>query len=235
MYEILYYQNGEVLDFFQVRPPSVQGYDVVLGYWQELSRCLEDLSPIYWQDQVLFPRYRLYYQKLGELLFPGIPVADLVPDSRHSFFVTKGVEGGIVRLSGLQRLLGFEEITPSGQSYSGSGSSASTGRPDLDIVASLLVLQVPDVLGLVARYSVDELSAIANYVIQVKSGENGGVSEDQREQDRALVAQVMGRDPEMERSRMEAQQLLLTRHGPIAMAAAQLQSEKIRQGKNEST
>jgi hypothetical protein len=150
-------------------------------------------------------------------------VESLLPESRHRFFVTAGANGEILRLSGLQRLLGYTEII--GTPATGT-TGPSTGRPDLDVVASLVLLQVPDVPWLCQRYSVDELSAIAGYIVDVKTGASGGTTDEQKAQDMALWESVMQTDPELEKARLEAQQALLTTHGPIAMSLANLQSQQ---------
>lgn len=223
MYERLDYFNGDKLDFRLVFPPRQQDHDLVSGYHREFSRCLDDLTPAYWLDDVLFARYRLYYEKLGKLLFPQVEVEDLVPESRHRFFVTSGVDGGILRLSGLQRLLGYTEII--GPPATGP-TGPSTGRPDLDVVASLVLLQVPDIPWLCQRYSVDELSAVAGYICDVKAGAAGGTTDEQRAKDMALWESVIQSDPALEQARQEAQMALLTKHGPMAMELAELESQQ---------
>jgi hypothetical protein len=229
MYERIDYLKDNQLDFRLVTPPRCMGgisHDLVSGYHREFSRCLDELDPRYWVDEILFARYRLYYEKLASLLFPTVPVESLIPESRHRFFVTSGADGEILRLSGLQRLLGYTEIIGTPATGPSGPSGPSTGRPDLDVVASLVLLQVPDVPWLCQRYSVDELSAIAGYIVDVKTGAAGGTTEEQKAQDMALWESVMATDPELEKARLEAQQALLTKHGPIAMSLANLQSQK---------
>lgn len=215
-------------DFFLVFPPVCRKYKLVLAYHAAFREKIGELSPLHWHDATLFPRYRLYYEKLALLLFPsGCDLDALTVHSRHSFFVTEGLgDDNRLQLSGLQRLLGFQPISES-ESPKTDTAQLTTGQPYLDIIASLVLLEIKNIPWLVDTYSLDELASLTHYLWQQKAASLGQTPDHIAKQDMETWSKLVSENgAELEAARREAQQFLLLRNGPAAMEVARLQEQE---------
>jgi|GEM_PF-3834129 len=215
-------------DFFLIFPPLCRNYRLVLAYHSEFRGKIAELSALHWHDETLFSRYRRYYEKLAVLLFPPeLTVDALTPHSRHSFFVSEGLQDNKLELSGLQKLLGFQPVND--QSESANTTQLTTGQAYLDIIASMVLLEIKAIPWLVDNYSLDELASLTHYLWQQKAAALGQTPDHIVKQDMETWSKLVN-DPEVEKARREAQQFLLLRHGPAALELAQLQEQQ-----NETT
>jgi hypothetical protein len=217
-----FYSASGKLDFVLVFPPVVSQWSLVSGYFRAFQEAISELSREHWHDQVLFERYQNYYEKLAALLHPGVPAASLTPGSRHRFYVTKGIsqsgDASVMHLSGLERLLGYEEMTTSDVAGQNTSEVVGTGQPDLDAIASLIRLEVKDLEWLCANYSVVALASVAEYLWECKAAAAGKVTEAQHQKDRDTwdkVRQVQGN--EMDAAADEALSWLVNRTGEKAV------------------
>jgi len=230
MYQRLDYLRDGRLDFELIRPPALDQYDRVLGFWEVFREAIDETPKHLWHDQLLFERYRLYYDKLATLLHPSISVEALTPDSRHKFYVSResveSPDGILLRLAGIQLLLGYEDTEIESAPSSGDSGPVGTGRADLDIVASLIQLEVPGLEYLCSQYSVDELGLIAEHLWESRLAASGKVTERQRQEDYKTWQAARAANPEaMRAAEEEAQNFLLNRTGPQAMKLARIKQD----------
>lgn len=228
MYERVDYLNPDRKpDCGIVFPPSLTQRRLVLAYWHEFRAALDELPCQHWHDRVLFSRYRLLYEKLAQLLHPAIPVESLMPSSRHAFYVSKGsLEVGeskrLVRLSGIQRLLGYKEEAAPEPDSPGLGV-VGTGQDDLDVISSLVQLRVGNLEWLCSNYSLSDLASIAEYLWEMRAAALGRTTEAQRRRDYELYEQVRSQQAALlDAGEQEAQNFLLNRTGPQAIQLAEM-------------
>lgn len=165
MHYILQYVNG---DWDIVFAPSItQSRRIIV-----LARLFKEAiakDNLWWMpevDEILFDKYRPYYNKIGEAL--DITPSLLKPESRHSFFVTSKLleyEGQpLPELSELEVLLGFRpfEKAIAEDTEEPEKDIISTGDPFLDVIAQALYLfKVPNLEN---HYSLDDLAKMCKQI-----------------------------------------------------------------------
>jgi hypothetical protein len=223
-------------DFFIIFPPMCKEYRRVLAYHEAFREKIEEISPLHWHDNILFPRYQIYYEKLAALLFPSdLTASQLTIASRHSFFVTEGIDkDNRIQLSGLQKLLGFQVSEESDPPESSSVTQITTGEPYLDILGSLILLELKNIPWLLANYSLNDLVNLSHYLWQQKAIALGQTPDNISEQDHETWSKLVN-DDEIDQARKEAQQSLLLRHGPAAIEMARLKEQSLKEQSQDET
>jgi len=138
-----------------------------------LMRAFKDViasERLWWMpevDEILFEKYRAYYDKVGAVL--DIDPSLLEPESRHEFFVTSKLlkyEGQpLPELSALEILVGFrpfERAIAEGLGDEPEESPITTGDPFLDVTAQALYLF--KVEGLERHYGLDDLAKMCKQI-----------------------------------------------------------------------
>lgn len=200
----LNYTDG---DFVLIESPSLLNCDRTRSYHLELHKALEGLSvwPPEESDEQIYPKFKLYYQKLGEMLTPPIDCDRLLPESRHKFFVcTDPVEHEgrmLPGLSGLEQIMGYSYSTERGEP-----PDKTTGDVTLDILTSVvLTFKGGSGIALAKRYSREDLVKMVNYAGQLlkASTDSEDDSKDSKEIYKAPAAAIEPDDPILVQNREE--------------------------------
>lgn len=165
------YSDG---DFTLMESPSLFACDRLRAYHLELHKALEGLSV--WPpevDEVIYPQFKQYYQKVGDLLLPRVECDRLLPTSRHAFFVCTDpikhpkTEQSLPGLSGLEQIMGYSYHQDSG-GEEGDKSLKGTGDPTLDILTSAVLIFKAGGIALAKRYSREDLVKMCVYANELQ-------------------------------------------------------------------
>lgn len=178
-------------DFVLIESPSLLDCDRIRAYHLALHQTLTGLNvfPALEADAVLYPQFKLYYQKLGNMMNPVVDCDRLTPESRHEFFVcTEPVEHGEQRLpglSGLEQLMGFSYNTEAGEE-----PDKTTGDINLDILTSVVLsFKGGSGIALAKRYSRESLVKMCNYAGQLLKSSTE--EDDAKDKNKSLTSRVI--------------------------------------------
>lgn len=178
-------------DFALIESPSLFDCDRIRAYHLALHQALTGLNvfPAVEADAVLYPQFKLYYQKLGNIMNPVVDCDRLAPESRHEFFVcSEPIEHDgrlLPGLSGLEQLMGFSYSTESSEP-----PDKTTGDITLDILTSVaLTFKGGAGIALAKRYSREELVKICNYAGQLLKASTE--EDDTKDKNKSLTNRVI--------------------------------------------
>lgn len=143
-------------------------------------------------DAVLFESFDLFYQAIANLLQPRFEARQIEPRSRHSFFIATdpvpnplNPDELVPGLSGLETLMGYELPTPPTKE---TPIHLTSGDPDADLVAAMLVTFKTSALSLMSRYCRSDLINILSQSQNLLRGDEA-IKALQQERDRELFEQ----------------------------------------------
>jgi len=176
-------------DFFLVAAPTWELSREIRAYHLELLARVRSLPHhhLIEADAVLFPQFAPYYQKISSRLSPAFDASQVLPHSRHSFFIAfEAYKDNWI--SGLEQLMGYEFKKESEASI----LAPSTGSFDLDVLAEALLLPNTTAIEyLVKTLTPSQLQALTKQVSDRLRGQEA-IDELQRKQDLALFDQQQG-------------------------------------------
>ena len=142
-----------------------------------------------------------------------------MPDDRHRFFVSAGVVGASAKLSYLQRLLGYEEVTGGEES-----GVVDTQRIDLRLIAAMQTLGWQNIDWIAESFGAEGVQEmITSHLAQISGKDE--VSEEQRQKDRAKVERLKSQNTIIERNKQKAMADLMLRTGVAAVNVNRLKRE----------
>ena len=175
-------------DFDLIFVPNIKNLKYLFALYLEFKKAIagEVAYPMEESDELLFPKYKNYYLKIGNLLnIREVDKLDVL--DRHQFFICtepitkmiKGKEERILGLSNLEKLLGYDYPNENNnESLNKSNKELpSTGNVILDVMtASLLTFKIPNLEN---YYTLKELSLMISQAANLqKLAEKGEELED---------------------------------------------------------
>ena len=215
----LNYISDNVRRFALVFPPSLADYHLINAYHEEFRADLSVFTPNYWIDEFCYSRFKAHYDQLLVLLKVDCRSSELMPDDRHRFFVSAGVVGASAKLSYLQRLLGYEEVTGGEES-----GVVDTQRIDLRLIAAMQTLGWQNIDWIAESFGAEGVQEmITSHLAQISGKDE--VSEEQRQKDRAKVERLKSQNTIIERNKQKAMADLMLRTGVAAVNVNRLKRE----------
>jgi hypothetical protein len=142
-------------------------HKAIRAYHLELRKAIEGLTvyPFGDSDLNLYADFGFYYQKVMDLIVPGINCDDLEGESRHRFFVCSEITADSkgqprLGLSGLERLMGYSYLEQEEESEP-TEPPITTGDTVLDVTADINLIFKSNAKWMINTYGLDELALIA--------------------------------------------------------------------------